>query len=68
MFDTQPAVHWVASDWVVHVGNVPPFTTSVAQQSGVLPLQSLGVAHVSVSAALHVDVHAVPASISRQQT
>jgi hypothetical protein len=68
MFDTQPDVHCVDSDCVVQVGKVPPFTTSVAQQSGALPAQSLGLAHVSVSAGLHEDAQLVPASMTRQQT
>jgi hypothetical protein len=68
MFETQPVVHCVDSDCVMHVGNVPPLTTSVAQQSDAPPVQSLGFAHVSVSDGLHEDVQLVPASITRQQT
>jgi len=42
--DTEAAVQW---------GGVPPSRTSVAQQIGVLPLQSDGWRHESVSATAH---------------
>jgi hypothetical protein len=48
------ATHCVDSDSVVQFGSMPPLTTSVAQHSGVLPGQSLLVAHESVFAGLHV--------------
>jgi hypothetical protein len=41
MFDVH-VEHWVATDCVVQFGGVPPSTTIVAQQSGMLPPQSLG--------------------------
>jgi hypothetical protein len=69
MFDVHVETHCVDSVCVWQLGNMPPLTTSVAQHSGVLPEQSLGVAHWSVFAELQVAVQAdLPASSSRQQT
>lgn len=68
-FVGHDARHWVDRDFVVQVGNVPPFTTSVAQQSGALPLQSLGLAHASESPVPQDGAQdGAPESSSKQHT
>lgn len=62
------ATHCADSDCVVHIGNVPPLMTSVAQHSGVLPGQSAGFPHASVFAGSHVGWHdPLPVPGSKQQ-
>ena len=57
MFDWQPAMHCVDIDCVRQAGGCPPLMTTVAQQS-VLPPQSLGCRHWTVSAWLQAWEHA----------
>jgi hypothetical protein len=69
ILDAHVATQAVATDWVVQAGSVPPFTTTVAQQSGVLPPQSACVSQATVFAGVQDAAHVgVPVFTSKQQT